>query len=316
MRPAISEIFNITDEANAAVERRAGMSASELLERVATIDDELILEGYDPGSRQVLASARLSGDLNTSIFHDGSDPISLMIDSYFTTVYGKELRSNPLHVGAVMLRDVFFEVHVPIIFGRVGLRPWEFIICENNQSDLLALMSPDDRDICTDQLIDIFDFAYGVQDYMSAGHNEGSTRFLLLAKEQMNAGARTLRGQFSKRVAIQGVGYAVEMAGKAHLLHHNQNMNPRSYKHDLEKIYSAINIDGIDADRIRQSVAIVPPVVEQRYSFDNFTRSQVGSIIRHGQFVLGEIARSLSKRDMRAESVPMPERVFPPLETS
>lgn len=312
----VADMFEINAALDDAIRKKCGVGAADLLERIRQIDDQLIAEGVDPGSRHVRAGLPLTIEYNITIFGDRSDPVEYLLDGYFRVVYGQEnLAIGPFHVGALMVRDIFFEIHVPMIFGTVKLDPWEFVKGDRSRLNILCSMSPGDASIGTDQLIDVFDFAYAVDDHSKITDGR-SSELLFLAKEQMDAACRTLLGSFSKRIAIQGTAYAVEMAGKAILLSSgiDEKALREKFGHNLSKIYRAVTETGfnIDTDRVLLSIGNIPNVVGERYNFGGIDRQKIGGIIRHGQFVLGEVGRAISNRNLRGAVSPEPVRVFPP----
>lgn len=310
------DIFEASPALEEGVRLRCGLSVGELLDVIQQVDDDLLAEEVDVRNRPIRAGSPISVKLELPIMLDAAiDPIAAVIKHYYDLVYGKDhLAIGPLHVGALMIRDMFEEVYVPHIFGSVRIDAWDHVHrLDRQRLNLLGALFPHELKVCGDQIADIFDFAFAVEDQRLS---EPRARELLwLCKEQIEGACRTLLGSFSRRVAIQGSCYAVELVGKAALVQSGGSDNEiRSLGHNLDKIFRDLpeTFPGPDYDRIRWAIKQLPNVIDERYSFDGLARCRIGHTVRCSQYILGEMGRSFSDRDMRGERLGAVGRVFPP----
>lgn len=314
---AVGDGFKINPEAQTAIEERSHLRWPDFVDKVFELDLELIGKGIRPPQRSFKISSLINEAAgNQIVFAPGwRDPVLNAVSALLRTVYGeKALGMGPIHVGVIMIRDAFIPVYVPGAYGEVRLSPWDFVDQEPANLKALTALSSSDTNRANDQLIDIWDFGWAVNDRQ---HSDTDANILLhQARDQIESACMTLQGSFSQRIALQGTAYAVELALKSALTTKDLAEEELSkIGHNLKKAVKtfAIHYPNANATLLRKSVNTIPPVVGERYGkhTDVLSRRQIGEIVAHGQFVLGEIARAISDRDLRSASQGVQTRHFP-----
>lgn len=305
----------MSEAARRAIDDALKLDWHDFVDAVFAIDGELISKGVEPQNRPIQVAVELNRRAHRSTVFGGGprDPVVDVVHKIFEIVYGQNnLGVGAIHVGTLMLRDVFYPVRVPMVFGRVGLDLWAFV--DGLKKETLEVsydLSPQEYFLNTDQLIDIFDFGWAVQDTGSVAR---FGELLSLAQEQIEAASHTLQGTFSRRVAVQGAAYAIELTGKALLSKKGRSDSVlRQYNHNLPDLFQAVcqEYPGMNSDLVSRSVLKIPKVVDQRYNFSKFKRLEIGEVLRFAQYLLGECGRQISERDIRSCMTPRCERVFP-----
>lgn len=300
-----------------AIRQRCGLPWTAFVDLVIEIDSSLISKGLKPNQRPMhiaLEISKRAPGYSMIISSTQKDVVMETVHHIFSLMYGPEsLHSGPIYVGAIMIRDAFFEVYVPMAFGTAKINFWDHV--KNLRKDQIELhyqLDPAEFQTNTDQLIDIFDYAWALVDEAHA--NDRFSEFLTLSKEQIEGACRTLQGSFSHRVAVQGVIYAVELGSKALLSKQGYDDEALiKLGHDLKKLVRAVGKEYSDFDLPRAKLAAskIPKLITERYSYTDLSRVQIGNIIRYGQFILGEFGRVVSDRNFRTGATPPMTRTFP-----
>jgi len=298
----------------------------DLLKLVIEVDDELIQEGAEPFQRPLLACLKIAERLkpgSSSILQH--DPLSSAVNQIYSELYRpSDLHMPPMHVGAFMFRDVFFPLRIPLICGSPAINPVDFLTdvpdipkrwLFDNQQTGLALF---------DQVIDLMDFAYGLDDLEKIGKLPDKTvEWWYLAKQQLEAAAATVLGSFNKYAVIQNCCLSTELLLKGGLLAKKideKTLKSQRYGHNLENLVNkaADHLPTLDRETLIFVVQQFPNYVESRYEAKNFSRSDLGKFLMNAQFISGEVLRQFSDRNFRADftttpntSLNLTNRTFP-----
>jgi hypothetical protein len=289
----------------------------DLMKLVIEVDDELIQKGAEPFQRHMSAYLMIAQRLKP-----GSSAI-LQHDPLFNAVnqiYGKLYRSTdlhmpPMHVGAFMFRDVFFPLRIPLIFGSPAINPVNFLIdvpdiqkrwLFNDQQTGLAFF---------DQVIDLMDFVYGLNDLEKIGQLPDKTvEWWDLAKQQLEAAAATVLGSFNKYAVIQNCCISTELLLKGALMAKGVDektlaSKKQGYGHNLENLVdkTAQHLPNLNQETLLFVVKQFPDYVESRYEAMNFSRLDLGRFLINTQFISGEILRQFSNRNFRADFTATPD---------
>lgn len=299
------------------------MSDDELCELIQTLDDELIAQGAEPWQRELAIESRLSEKLRVSyiIGDTGRQPRHVrLLRRYFEQHYRrKDLFMPPLHVGAFLFRDLFFPVRIPLIFGLPTLDLRTFLVdATDSQKELIFGERTSLMTFC-DQVFDLLDFVYGLDDVGKEGKLQEKTIELWnLAKQQLEAASATTLGSFTKYAIVQNCCVAVELLLKGVLIQEGVperllSSTKSGYGHNLpsmaEKVCHASS--GMDFDLVLGAVSRMPDYVHTRYHDVRLTRVQLGHLLMSSQYIAGEILRCHSDRCFRREAHSQ-TRLYPP----
>lgn len=314
---ATSDGFRIDPKAQAALEERSQLPWPDFVDKVFELDTKLIGEGVRPPQRPFKISTAINEAAGNQIMFapNWRDPVLDAVSVLLRAIYGERaLGMGPIHVGIIMIRDAFIPVYVPGAYGEVRLNPWEFV--EQGATNLKALtaLSPTDTKRADDQIIDIWDFGWTVHDRRHSF--AGADILLHQARDQIESACMTLQGSFSQRIALQGTAYAVELALKAALaMKEMAEEDLFKIGHNLKKAANEFSKRYPDANAalLKKAVTTIPPVVGERYGKHAaaLNRRQIGEIVAYGQFILGEVARAISDRDLRSGTEGLSPRSFP-----
>ena len=299
------------------------MSDDELCELIQTLDDELIAQGAEPWQRELAIESRLSEKLRVSyvIGDTRHQPRHVrLLRRYFEQHYRrKDLFMPPLHVGAFLFRDLFFPVRIPLIFGSPTLDLRTFLVdATDSQKELIFGERTSLMTFC-DQVLDLLDFVYGLDDVGKEGKlQERTIELWNLAKQQLEAASATTLGSFTKYAIVQNCCVAVELLLKGVLIQEGVperllSSTKRGYGHDLpsmaEKVCHASS--GMDFDLVLGAVSRMPDYVHTRYNDVRLTRVQLGHLLMSSHYIAGEILRCHSDRCFRREAHSQ-TRLYPP----
>jgi hypothetical protein len=282
------------------------MEEINLTKIVLEIDDELIKKGVEPYQRPHKACSLVAKKLGVAIvFGQGEDKLVRDIHDIYSKLYRSvDLVQPPLHIGVFMFKDIFFPIKIPLLYGQVkidlscflkeipeNIRRWVF-------SDKYSGLS------YFDQLIDIFDFTYSLDDIEKDEKiSPEAFEYWILAKNQMEAAAATVVGSFNKYVAVQNSQLAVELVLKGVLITKEyKNKTLKKYGHNTNKILEETlkHLTAVDTVRLERVIKNFPKFSQSRYEINSLTRIEVGRMIMGAQFIAGEILRQYSNRNLRS----------------
>ena len=289
----------------------------DLMKLVIEVDEELIQKGTEPFQRPMCAylmiAQRLKPGSSTTLQHD---PLFNAVNQIYKQLYRPvDLYMPPMHMGAFMFRDVFFPLRIPAIFGSPPINPVDFLTdvpdipkrwLFNEQQTGLAFF---------DQVIDLMDFVYGLDDIEKIGQLPDKTvEWWYLAKQQLEAAAATVLGSFNKYAVIQNCCISTELLLKGALMAKGVDEKTlankkQGYGHNLENLVDKTvqQLPNLDREILLLVVKQLPDYVESRYEAKNFSRLELGRFLMNTQFISGEILRQFSERDFRADFTETPD---------
>ncbi len=289
----------------------------DLMKLVIEVDEELIQKGAEPFQRPMSAylmiAQRLKPGSSAILQHD---PLFNALNQIYNQLYRPvDLYMPPMHMGAFMFRDVFFPLRIPAIFGSPPINPVDFLTdvpdipkrwLFNDQQTGLAFF---------DQVIDLMDFVYGLDDIEKIGQLPDKTvEWWYLAKQQLEAAAATVLGSFNKYAVIQNCCISTELLLKGALMAKGVDEKTlankkQGYGHNLENLVdkTAQQLPNLDREILLLVVKQLPDYVESRYEAKNFSRLELGRFLMNTQFISGEILRQFSERDFRADFTETPD---------
>jgi hypothetical protein len=289
----------------------------DLMKLVIEVDDELIQKGMEPFQRPPSAYLMIAQKLKpgSSAFLQ-NDPLFNAVNQIYGELYrSTDLHMPPMHVGAFMFRDVFFPLHIPLIYGSPAINPVDFLI---DVPDIPKRWLFNDRQtglVFFDQVIDLMDFAYGLDDLEKIGQLPDKTvEWWYLAKQQLEAAAATVLGSFNKYAVIQNCCISTELLLKGALMAKGVDektlaSKKQGYGHNLENLVdkTAQHLPNLDREILLLLVKQLPDYVESRYEAKEFLRLDIGKFLMNTQFISGEILRQFSNRNFRADFAATPD---------
>lgn len=287
----------------------------DLMKLVIEVDDELIQKGIEPFQRPLhtylTITQRLKPGSSVTLEYD---PLFNAVNQIYKELYRlTDLVMPPIHIGTFMFRDVFFTLRIPLIFSSPAINPIDFLIdvpdiqkrwLFNDQQTALTFL---------DQVIDLMDFTYGLNDLGQMGKIPDKTVELwYLAKQQMEAASATLLGSFNKYAVIQNCCIATELLLKGALITFgfDEETLRKQYGHNFKKLVNTSyqHLSNLDKETLLFVVQQFPDYVKSRYEAQKFSRLDLGKFLMNTQYISGEILRQFSDRNCREDFTAMPNR--------
>lgn len=291
----------------------------DLRKLVIEVDDELIQKGVEPFQRPVSAYRMIAQRMkpgSSAILQD--DPLFKDVNQIYAELYrSTDLHMPPMHIGAFMFRDVFFTLRIPLICGLPTINLVDFLI---DVPDLPKQWLFDDQKTGLaffDQVIDLMDFVYGLDDVEKIGQRPDKTlEWWYLAKQQLEAAA-TVLGSFNKYAVIQNCCISTELMLKGALMAKGVDektlaSKKQGYGHNLENLVNktAQHLPNLDEETLLFVVKQLPDYVESRYEAKNYSRLDLGKFLMNTQLISGEILRQFSNRNFRAYFAATPDEIW------
>lgn len=289
-----------------------------LLATLKSIDEKNRLERMEPSARNLLnvgeALAKL-GYNGEVVMGSGASPLVQRTQKLNDMLFvPKELRSGAVHVGAYLFKDMFTQLHAPIIFGAPRLDFWQMIDLNDVQKIWLS-ESQTDANRFIDQAIDILDLGYGCMEF---GHgrdiDKRANNLIWRARTQLEASAVTAVRAYDFGGSVQSALLGTELALKAGLAAHGVNDSDlQAIGHNLGKLATRLaefEAD-FDIDRVNHTIKKFPSYVLSRYQGANPDRETIGHIIMGAQYVGAEVTRRFSDRNLRLQDEQIQHRSYP-----
>jgi hypothetical protein len=290
----------------------------KLLYLVGTTDKELFDAGMDikqRGWEVPCAVMRKLGYIGFVMAGVGTPKIFERIQLAFESIYRKQDIAIGGHIGVFMYRDIFARIGVPMIFGQVGINPFEFVELTPIQLRIIQA-EPDQMEIYLDQFFDVADVQYGTQEIKKPfATMELVVRFIGLSRLHLHSASAVLTGGYDHRGAVQAALLATELSLKAGAA--AQGLSEQDIKdkfgHKNSNIADFVEADwpSFDLARVKRVLATQPPYVLNRYSAAQPDRREVGHLVMGAQYIVSEVVRLLSDRDFRSDAKTPAIRRYP-----
>lgn len=284
------------------------LSDERILYLVGTTDLELFRAGTEIGRRiwevPHLVMLRL-GYTEFIVNGRGKPRILERIEAAFASIYRNQDLATGGHIGVFMYRDIYARISVPLVFGQVRINPFDHV--ELTPVQLRIIQSePEEMETFLDQFCDVTDIQYGASELKAPfSAMELICRFIGLARLHLHAAAAILTGGYDHRGAVQSALLATELSLKSGAA--AQNLSEKAIKdqfgHDLDEL--AVFVGNVwpafDADRVRRVISRQPKYVPNRYSANQPKRLEAGHTVMGAQYVVAEVMRQMSTRNMRGD---------------
>ncbi len=290
----------------------------ELLYIVGTTDKELFEAGADIKRRYLEVPQtimRRFGYVSYTMAGRGKPQILDRIEAIFASIYRKQDVAMGGHIGVFMYRDIFAKIKVPHIYGRVKIKPFDFVELTSVQLRIIQT-EQDQIETYVDQFYDVADIQYGIQELIKPFNEiELVVRFIDLARLHLHAASAVLTGGYDYRGAVQSSILATELALKAAAAAQGLTEDEirQRFGHNASGIARFVreSWQSFDLDRVERVISTHPPYVKNRYSAEQPERRTVGHLVMGAQYLVSEVVRHLSSRNFR-ESMKSPmKRRYP-----
>ena len=300
----------------------SSISDNELLKLILESDNQLLEEDFPPNERYNRVPELVTENLgiNTGWLGRNTHPIFGRVCEIYRLLYRKkDIKNDGFFSGIFMIRDVFGKIEIPIIFGKVGINPYEFV--DFNENQIRWLDQSEEHKFFIDQFADLFDSGYGLMEL----RDQKSIPDLTLtywdkARYQLEAAVATLTGTGFFDGALQSAHLVAELTMKGALLTLGASESDlkSKFKHNLTKIAEELNknLPDFEGHRVLATVKNFPDYVQYRYATEKYERKETGHVVMGAQYIMSEVIRQFSDRRFRkSESLaePFPERSYPPL---
>ena len=277
------------------------------IDDIRKIDDQLI-------SQNVLIHQR---PFQTTLEWMRLNKIQGDISSFYKTVediyqklYPRQKFSIPnLLIGGIAFRDQIYITRIPVI---KGINLFDFVDIDPSELALMHNVYFEQYKKAIYSICDLYDIAFGIDDILKEKEsNEILVYWLEMILSSTMSAAFALSENINLANAIQSSLLSVELAAKSSLMYLGCGYKYiRSLGHHKEYIkaslisYKIINED----DVFWEIYDSLPEYVKTRYNPQNLSKQALVDIAIKSQFLVSEIIRTISKRNL-AESIQL-EREF------
>ena len=235
------------------------------------------------------------------------------VEDIYQKLYPRQKFSIPnLLIGGIAFRDQIYITRIPNIYGTVNIQLFDFIDIEPSELALIYNAYFEQYKKAVYSICDLYDIAFGIDDILKEKEsNEILVYWLEMILSSTMSAAFALSENINLANAIQSSLLSVELAAKSSLMYLGcGHKYIRSLGHDKEYIkaslisYKIINED----DVFWEIYDSLPEYVKTRYNPQNLSKQALVDIAIKSQFLVSEIIRKISKRNL-AESIQL-EREF------
>lgn len=214
----------------------------------------------------------------------------------------------PLFEGGVVLRGQMYGVNVDVGFGDFSIDPAECINISREELGIIYRHEPGQFWNACYAAADVIDIAYGMSDFRHI--DKDAYICLNNARSAVAANTRILKGLGDLDSVVQTSCLAAELAMKGALVHFGwTEKRLRRLGHNLEAVANALieHCPTNSDDELRKACSAFPDYVETRYAAHGLSRSELMSLAIRSQFVVADVVRRLTKRNLGAQVEADPE---------
>ncbi len=280
----------------------------ELFDLILRLEDDLLVEGFDPKSRHNEIPGKVMSHLGyDSYICSGPNSPELFhrIRKIHQTLYRtKDVSVGGLHGGAFMFRGIAAEVHIPLFLGSVKIDPFKHNDLSSRQIEWLRSDQKHTESYLS-TFSDLFDFSACL--YSFGGYEkppEPARPLFHLAAFQIQGAGATLCTAFDERGAIQSSLIGAELTLKAALAGKGVSEADLKdkYGHKLSNLVEAVgnHYGSFELASVKARMPLLPDLVKNRYSPEQPSRMETGAIVMTGQYIAGAVARAVTGGSFRA----------------
>ena len=277
------------------------------IDDIRKIDDQLISQNvliHQRPFQTILEWMRLNkiqGDISS--FYK-------QVEDIYQKLYPRQKFSIPnLLIGGIAFRDQIYITRIPVI---KGINLFDFVDIDPSELALMHNVYFEQYKKAVYSICDLYDIAFGIDDILKEKEsNEILVYWLEMILSSTMSAAFALSENINLANAIQSSLLSVELAAKSSLMYLGCDANYiKSLGHCRKMIKeNLISYKIIDEnDDFFEIYYSLPKYVDSRYKPQNLSKQELVNIAIKSQFLVSEIIRKISKRNL-AESIQL-EREF------
>ena len=229
------------------------------------------------------------------------------VEEIYQKLYPRQKFSIPnLLIGGIAFRDQIYITRIPVIYGRVGIKLFDFVDIDPSELALMHNVYFEQYKKAVYSICDLYDIAFGIDDILKEkASNEILVYWLEMILSSTMSAAFALSEEINLDNAIQSSLLSVELAAKSSLMYLGCDANYiKSLGHCRKMIKeNLISYKIIDEnDDFFEIYYSLPKYVDSRYKPQNLSKQELVNIAIKSQFLVSEIIRKISKRNL-AESI-------------
>lgn len=238
------------------------------------------------------------------------------VEEIYQKLYPRQKFSIPnLLIGGIAFRDQIYITRIPVIYGRGGIKLFDFVDIDPSELALMHNVYFEQYKKAAYSICDLYDIAFGIDDILNENEsNEILKYWLKMILSSIMSASFALSEEINLDNAIQSSLLSVELAAKSSLMYLGCGYKYiRSLGHDKGCIkaslisYKIINED----DVFWEIYDSLPEYVKTRYNPQNLSKQALVDIAIKSQFLVSEIIRKISKRNL-AESIQLERELTRP----
>ena len=235
------------------------------------------------------------------------------VEEIYQKLYPRQKFGIPnLLIGGIAFRDQIYITRIPVI---KGINLFDFVDIDPSELALMHNVYFEQYKKAVYSICDLYDIAFGIDDILKEKEsNEILVYWLEMILSSTMSAAFALSENINLANAIQSSLLSVELAAKSSLMYLGCGYKYiRSLGHHKEYIkaslisYKIINED----DVFWEIYDSLPEYVKTRYNPQNLSKQALVDIAIKSQFLVSEIIRKISKRNL-AESIQLERELTRP----
>ena len=226
------------------------------------------------------------------------------VEDIYQKLYPRQKFSIPnLLIGGIAFRDQIYIPRIPVI---KGINLFDFVDIDPSELALMHNVYFEQYKKAVYSICDLYDIAFGIDDILKEKEsNEILVYWLEMILSSTMSAAFALSENINLANAIQSSLLSVELAAKSSLMYLGCDANYiKSLGHCRKMIKeNLISYKIIDEnDDFFEIYYSLPKYVDSRYKPQNLSKQELVNIAIKSQFLVSEIIRKISKRNL-AESI-------------
>lgn len=269
------------------------------IDDIRKIDDKLIAKNVLIYQRPLEATLewmslnKIQGDISAFLKSVGE---------VYKILYPRQKFSFPnLLIGGISFRDQVYIARIPLGYGALSGSLFNFVDIDHSELALMHNIYYEQYKRASYTICDLFDIAFGIDDiFKEKESNESLTYWLEMILSSTMSAAFALSENINLANAIQSSLLSIELAAKSSLMYLGCNyeyiISLRHSKKIKENLisYKIINENNVFFE-IYDSL---PEYVDLRYNPHNLSKQELVDIAIKSQFLVSEIIRKISKRNL------------------
>ncbi|WP_288330417.1 hypothetical protein [uncultured Haemophilus sp.] len=235
------------------------------------------------------------------------------VEDIYQKLYPRQKFSIPnLLIGGIAFRDQIYITRIPVI---KGINLFDFVDIDPSELALMHNVYFEQYKKAVYSICDLYDIAFGIDDILKEKEsNEILVYWLEMILSSTMSAAFALSENINLANAIQSSLLSVELAAKSSLMYLGCDANYiKSLGHCRKMIKeNLISYKIIDEnDDFFEIYYSLPKYVDSRYKPQNLSKQELVNIAIKSQFLVSEIIRKISKRNL-AESIQLEQEFTRP----